>query len=110
VGDLRVDPAAITFIKSDTQGHEVHVLRGAGALLQKRQIAWQLEVEPLLMDSAGTSMREFIALLERHFSYFIDLNADAPGRRRRPVTELSEALEYLAVDEGVKTDLIVYAV
>jgi FkbM family methyltransferase len=109
VDDLRVDPRALSFIKSDTQGFELQVLAGAPRLLAHRQIAWQLEVGLTLMKVAGTDPRDFVAFVQRHFTHFVDLNADAPGRRRRSIASLPEVLEYLEADGRPHTDVIVYS-
>ena len=108
VDDLGVDPRALSFVKSDTQGYELQVLTGAPRLLAHRQVAWQLEVCPSLMRLAGTDPRDFVAFVQRHFTHFVDLNADAPGKRRRSIASLPEVLEYLAVDGRPHTDVIVY--
>jgi FkbM family methyltransferase len=106
---LAVNPRAISFIKSDTQGYELQVLEGAPRLLAHRQIAWQLEVCPQLMERAGSNSRDFIALLQRHFTHYVDLNADGPTRRRNAIGAVGGVFEYLARDRRKKTDIIVYA-
>jgi FkbM family methyltransferase len=107
IDDLGIDPRAISFVKSDTQGYELQILGGAARLLAQPQIAWQLEVCPRLMLLAGDDPREFVAFLQRHFTHFIDLYVGAPGNRRRQIAELPEAIEYL--DRGhPHTDVIVY--
>jgi FkbM family methyltransferase len=67
-----VDPHSIGFVKSDTQGFEPHVLAGASTLLAVPNIAWQLEVHPRLMDQGGSSIAEFVDLIEHHFKAYID--------------------------------------
>lgn len=110
VSDLQIDQRAISFIKSDTQGYELQVLEGAPAVLAQRQIAWQLEVAPALMRVAGSDLRDFVAMLSSRFTHFIDLRADAPGKRRRVIADLGEGLAYLEREgESAKTDLIVYS-
>jgi FkbM family methyltransferase len=108
VDDLRVDPRLLSFVKSDTQGYELQVLMGAPRLLGHRQIAWQLEFCPALMRLAGSEPRDFIAFVQRHFTHFVDLNADAPGKRRQPIAVLSERLDYVESLERAQTDVIVY--
>ena len=107
VGQLGIDSRAISFVKSDIQGYELQMLQGAPRLLAQPHIAWQIEIAPKLLRAAGGELRELIAMLQRHFTYFIDLHPTASGRRRCPVGDLSTALEYLG-DAGY-TDIIVYA-
>jgi FkbM family methyltransferase len=110
-----VEPEAVSFVKVDTQGSEVSVLRGAAALLARRHVAWQLEVDPALLAQAGSSMRELLDLLAESFTHFIDLGAAQPGPRVQSTRRLAEALDYLGTDVGTgvgtgahKTDLVLY--
>jgi FkbM family methyltransferase len=109
IRDLEIDPGAITFVKVDTQGFEVRVLQGAARLLAVRQSAWQLEVSPAMLQAAGNSLTELCALAQHHFTHFIDLSVEAPGKRRRPIGELPEALGYLGREGVRQTDILVYA-
>jgi FkbM family methyltransferase len=109
VQDLRLDPRIVSFVKSDTQGYELQVLEGAPRLLAHRQIAWQLEFSPDLMRLAGAEPRDFIAFVQRHFTHFVDLNADAPGKRRQPVAVLPDALAYLEREDRSHTDIVAYS-
>jgi FkbM family methyltransferase len=108
VAGLAIDPHAISFIKSDTQGYEMQVLSGAARLLAHLHIAWQLEFAPDLMRLAGNDPREFVDLLASRFTHFVDLNVEAPGRRRRPIAELAAALEYVERQRLPHTDVVVY--
>ncbi len=110
VARLNVDVDAISFVKLDTQGWEPQVLLGAPRLLAYAHIAWQLEVDPPLLRSAGADPADLIGMLERHFSHFIDLRRDAPGSRVRWISDLRSALEYLGEASDSKTDLVVYRV
>lgn len=103
-----IDRQAVTFVKVDVQGSELKVLRGAGGLLGLRKAAWQLEVDPHLLEYAGTSVREFVEAVTPHFSHFVDLWAGAPGKRHRPIGDLGEALSYLPTDGSFGTDLLLY--
>jgi len=49
-------PGRLDYIKVDTQGAEMAVLRGASQLLQRRHAAWYLEVWPFGLQQAGTSI------------------------------------------------------
>ena len=102
-----VDAEAISFFKVDTQGSEVNVLRGAGALLARRHVAWQLELDPGLLVRAGATVPELLGLVEQHFTHFIDMGPAAPGARVRPVRDLAGALAYVG-GEHAKTDLLLY--
>lgn len=101
-----VEPASISFVKVDTQGSEVRVLRGAASLIARRHIAWQMEIDPKLLKRAGTPLRELCALVEARFTHFIDLGGGR-GPRSRPTSLLREALSYLG-DQQDKTDLLLY--
>lgn len=102
-----VEPEAVTFVKVDTQGSEVDVLKGAPALLARRHVAWQLELDPKLLKSAGARVKELFRLLEARFSHFIDLGRDRAGPRSRPIRDLREALSDVGTRRR-KTDLLVY--
>lgn len=104
---LGVDPDAVTFVKVDVQGFETRVLRGAANLLARRHVAWQLEVEPQLLLVAGSSAAELFAMLQQHFTSFIDLRRDRTGARDRPIAEIAEALGYLGTVDN-KTDVLVF--
>jgi hypothetical protein len=104
---VAVDPAAVTFVKVDTQGSEVRVLRGASSLTSRPHVAWQIEVDPALLKRAGTPLRELCALVESRFSHFIDLAGHHRGSRAQPTRELRETLSYLG-SGGSKTDLVLY--
>ncbi len=105
---LGVDLGQVTFIKVDVQGYELHVLQGAAGTLAHRQIAWQMEVSPLLLRRAGTEPGDLYARLARHFTHFRDLSKTATGPRRRPVAELGEALAYIEAVHGDQTDLLLF--
>jgi FkbM family methyltransferase len=109
VDRLGVDPRAVSFVKVDVQGSEMKVLAGAARLLTHRHIAWQMEIEPALLASAGSSTSALYATLSRHFTHFIDLNRDATGARARAIAELSQALGYLWVADDHKTDVLLYS-
>ena len=93
--DVGVDPAGVRFVKADTQGTELFVLEGAQRVLAQPAAAWMLEISPALIEKAGADMRQLIAVMQRHFAHFIDLEATAPRARIRETTELAEGLAYL---------------
>jgi FkbM family methyltransferase len=107
IARIGVEPEAISFVKVDTQGSDVRVLEGAASLLDRAHIAWQLEVDPVLLKRAGTPLRDLCALAEAHFSHFIDMGGHIHGPRSRAIATLREALHYLGLEQG-KTDVIFY--
>jgi FkbM family methyltransferase len=104
---MGVDPAAVSFVKVDTQGSEITVLRGAGALLALRRSAWQIEIDPGLLTGAGYDVPTLLQLLQAQFTHAIDLGTAGRGPRVRPASALAEALGYLG-DRAAKTDVLVY--
>lgn len=105
---LRVDTDAVTFVKVDVQGFEMRVLRGASSLLARRHVAWQLEVDEVLLAKGGTSIADLCAELRQHFTHFIDMSGVASGSRYRAIDELPEGLAYLA-GSASKTDVLLYS-
>ena len=85
----------MAYVKVDTQGWEVEVLRGASKLLGSRHIAWQLEVSPEMLVAAGSSAAELFQICVDRFSHFLDLGKQAEGPRARPTRELDTALAYI---------------
>jgi FkbM family methyltransferase len=105
---LQIPVREVSFIKVDTQGCEPLVLAGAGDLLARRQIVWQLEFAPRLLHRYGCDPGVFCERLTAHFTHFIDLNALGGGARLRPVCELGEALAYVGDRRLSHTDVLVY--
>jgi len=104
---MSIDPLHVTYVKVDTQGWEVHVLRGASALLTYQHIAWQLEVSPVMLEAAGTPQHELFSICQDRFSHFIDLDKHAEEPRARPTLDLEHALGYLD-DNHVQTDILLF--
>lgn len=52
-----------SLIKIDTEGWELHVLRGAGALLKDETITWVVEMHPYAWAEAGYGRKDVEALL-----------------------------------------------
>jgi FkbM family methyltransferase len=107
VVQLGVDVAALTFVKIDSQGSELDVLRGARALLARRHVSWQIEIDPGLLRCRGADVPELLDLLRSQFSHFIDIGSPEPGPRVRPTTELAESIGYLGARQR-KTDLLLF--
>jgi len=103
-----IDGRDLTFIKIDTQGSEVHVLTGAATLLALPVVAWQIEVAPRLLRLAGSDPATLYRMMKAHFTYFMDLNVDAPGSRVRSIADLDATLEYLERGEAPQTDVVAY--
>lgn len=103
---LAIDLDAVTFVKIDVEGSERRVLAGAGAVLARPHIAWQMEIKPAGLRAAGDEPEALYGDLRRHFTHFVDLNRRAAGRRVRPTAELSEALQYIGADG--KTDVLLF--
>jgi hypothetical protein len=62
------------------------------------------------MRLAGSDPREFVAFVQKHFTHLVDLNADAPGgKRRQPIASLPDVVAYLERQERSHTDIIVYS-
>jgi FkbM family methyltransferase len=101
-----LDPELVVFVKVDVQGSEVGVFSGAPRLLLHRHVAWQVEIDPHLLVAAGASVRDLFALIQRHFTHFVDLGRDATGPRVRRVDELADALAYISADREGRTDIL----
>jgi FkbM family methyltransferase len=86
-----IDPRTIGFVKSDTQGFEPHVLAGASSLLAVPNIAWQLEVHPRLMAHGGSSIEEFVELVQRHFKAYVDFRNMERGIQ--PLANLQQTID-----------------
>ena len=106
--ELAIDTRQITFIKIDAQGSELNVLRGASRLLAYRHIAWQLEIDEGLLRGQGDATEGLFAMLQRHFTHFVDLNKAAPGARLRPMSALGEALSYIGSSGCAHTDILAF--
>jgi FkbM family methyltransferase len=110
---IGIDPLAVSYVKVDTNGYELDVLRGAPRLLALRSAAWQMEVAPECLKDFGIDMAAFCAEAAAHFTHFVDLSNHAQGGRYRPVAEMPAALQYLidapAGGKAPVTDLLFYA-
>jgi FkbM family methyltransferase len=102
-----VEPGAVTFVKVDAQGSEVEVLRGAQALLARRQAAWQIEVDPELLGRAGRSVASLVELLQTHFTHYVDIATREPGPRVEAIGRIAEALSAVGASKG-KTDVLLF--
>jgi FkbM family methyltransferase len=89
---LGVDLDRLRYVKCDTQGWEAHVLAGAPLLLARRDIIWEMEICPGLLDAAGSSLDDLCATIARHFDWFVDLRADDETLDRQPAADLAAAV------------------
>ena len=104
---LRVAPGAVRFVKVDTQGWDVHVLKGASALLQCRDVVWQIEVSASMMKEAGSAVAELVALVQAHFTHVRQLGSrTAPPSS--PSSSLNDMLAATARDRGGFTNLLLF--
>ena len=106
---LSINPLHVAYVKVDTQGWEVHVLRGASNLLEHHHIAWQLEVSPAMLAAAGTPRSELYDICRDRFSHFIDMDKRAEEPRARPTLDLEQALGYLD-GKDAQTDILLFNV
>ena len=107
VSRLGITPTEVTFVKVDTQGWEADVLRGAPHLLAHPHIAWQIEFSPRMLQRSGSTAADLFALLERHFTHFIDLGR-CTTPRVRPISRVREDVAYVEQRERRFTDLLLY--
>jgi FkbM family methyltransferase len=89
---LGADLDRVRYVKCDTQGWEAHVLAGGPQLLARREIIWEMEICPPLLDAAGSSLDDLCATLETHFDWFVDLRADDETLDRQPSANLASAV------------------
>jgi FkbM family methyltransferase len=107
IDHVGVEREAITFVKVDIQGFELYLLRGAAGLLARRDIAWQIEVDPALLTTAGSSLGDLLTCLESHFTHAIDMSALEPAPAVRTTSSLRDLLTRLG-GGAHKTDLLLY--
>jgi FkbM family methyltransferase len=105
VDRLQLDPREVTFVKIDAQGCEGLVLNGAARVRACRHIAWQLEIDPVLLEFQGFGVRRLVALLAESFTHFIDLSRAARGARMQPTGELAQAVD---AADGDRIDILAF--
>jgi FkbM family methyltransferase len=106
--EVGIDMQQVTFIKVDAQGSELHVLRGAPRMLAYPHVTWQIEVDEALLKSQGDATDSLFAMLQKHFTHFIDLNKLARGPRLAPMEMLPAALSYIRDGSASHTDILVF--
>ena len=105
---LAIDLQQVVFVKVDTQGFELRVLRGAARVLACRHIAWQIEIDTAMLRPQDDTTGDVIAMLQRHFTHFVDLNKQARGPRVCAMQALPEALSYLQKKGKGRTDILAF--
>lgn len=86
-----VDPGAVAFVWSDTQGFETHVLR-SGTSLWRAGVPLFVEVWPAALERHG-GVDAFLAEVRTHFRHFIpsrELTAGHALAEPRPVAEFEQ--------------------
>jgi FkbM family methyltransferase len=76
----------VRFIKIDCQGHEVEILRGAGATLRRTE-SLLLEYWPYGLRRCGASLDDLLACLGDHFVRFARIGDGGARARYRPFAE-----------------------
>ena len=76
-------------------------------MLARKHIAWQIEFSPAMLQRSGWALPDFYALLQGHFTHFIDLRGDE-GVRARHVSELPGALAYVERRARRYTNVLLY--
>ncbi len=107
VSGMALDPRQISFVKSDTQGWDVHVLLGAASLLRHTHIAWQMEFSPSMLGRAGHTVGAACEVIRSCFTHVIDMRSVA-GPRVRRTTDLPELVKDLARGPRHYTNLLLY--
>ena len=87
---LGADLARVSYVNCDTQGWEAHVLAGAPKLLARKDIVWELEICPPLLEAAGSSLDALCATVVPAFKWFVDLRS--PDLTPRPIDALASAV------------------
>ena len=90
------------FVKIDTQGAEVRVLRGARDLLARRASVFEVEFWPHGIEALGDNPGEALDCLQTYFSWFLDEKSLPVALK--PISSLREAMN--ALEPGKHTDLL----
>ncbi len=76
----------VGFVKIDTQGAELRILRGAGKLFSRRVPMWEIEFWPTGLKNMGEDPKELLDLFEAKFDWFMDEKVGIAGLR--PISDL----------------------
>jgi FkbM family methyltransferase len=85
-----IDADQVGLLWIDAEGHDGHILKGAGALVA-RGVPVVLEFAPMSLKDEGVGMIREVA--EENYTHFVDVRRQEAGRERfglRPVEELSQ--------------------
>jgi FkbM family methyltransferase len=94
-----IDISATVLIKSDTQGSEGHVLKGAKNILAMRKIPWVIEFWPYGLARSGIPQQEIITIIKENFSSFVELKEDGITAKQSMIENIPDLfLRY----EGVR--------
>jgi len=104
-----IDRERLGMVWIDVEGHEGHVLEGAGTLAE-RGVPIVLEFHPRGLAERGDAARVH-SLAEQCYTHFVDIRRPRPGRQRfelEPVAELRRLGEQLldTPDPGRFTDVL----
>jgi FkbM family methyltransferase len=103
-----IDLDLVRFVKVDVQGSEVDVLRGATRVLERKHIAWQIEIDLKILARRGHSPADLYGVMQEHFTHFIDLNGRLITPRVRPIGELPDALAHVTGGTDGRTDVLLF--
>ena len=103
-----IDLNQVRFVKVDVQGSELDVLRGATRVLGQKHIAWQIEIDLTILARCGVDKADLYAILQQHFTHFLDLNRHVTTPRVRSTGELPAALSYVSGGSDGRTDVVVF--
>ncbi|MDQ3759473.1 MAG: FkbM family methyltransferase [Actinomycetota bacterium] len=102
-GTISLDDVALAWI--DTQGHEAHVLAGAGCLAQAR-VPVYLEYWPYALERAG-GLGRLNDIIQGAWAEVADIGFGREGARRRVTGEIETiAAAYSANDPSAATNLL----
>jgi FkbM family methyltransferase len=100
VAEGELAPAEVGMVFMDVEGHECHVLEGAGSVLQE-DVPLVMELNPRLLRRAG-KIDELPDLLDRHYTHILDLRSDSDPAFK-PVGDLPAVIDEV---EGGVTDIL----
>ena len=90
IANKSINIDTVVLIKSDTQGNEGHVLKGAKNVLALRRIPWVIEFWPYGLDRSCMPRDEVSAIVMANFSSFIELKEDGITVDSAPIDKFPE--------------------
>jgi FkbM family methyltransferase len=85
-----IDIKSVVLIKSDTQGSEGHVLKGAKNILAMRRIPWVIEFWPYGLARSGMASEEVTAIIKENFSSFVELREDGITAKQSMIENVAD--------------------